>query len=248
MRPEMSSAIVLGGFHRQKGCRRCSCQMAGQPRRIWNPEVSFSECRKAIAMTLPEHAACSFLIAHLGCRQRLGNPAVCAVVAAGILPDLDVAAKLISEPLFWRFHHVLGHCLIAVILISASTAGIAGLISGLPFRQLMGWCLLSSGVHILTDIPYFWGVRVFWPFLDWEPCLNAIEYLDLFVVGLWVFGVAGVLRFPANARWYAGAALSMFFLYVVLRWNLPAPTGWLRFLLGGWVYAAPNQTPVLDWW
>jgi membrane-bound metal-dependent hydrolase YbcI (DUF457 family) len=163
-------------------------------------------------MTLPEHAACSFLIAHPGCRQRFGNPAVCAVVAAGILPDPDVATKLISEPLFWRLHHVLVHCLIAVILISASTAGMAGVISGLPFRPLMGWCLLSSGVHVLTDIPCFWGVRVFWPFLDGEPSLNAIEYLDLFVFGIWVFGVAGVLRFPTNARRHAAAAVGISFL------------------------------------
>ena len=42
--------------------------------------------------------------------------------------------------------------------------------------------------------------------------------------------------------------LTLFVFYVALRWLLPQPTGWLYMLTGGWVYAAPPQTPALDWW
>lgn len=48
-------------------------------------------------MTLPEHAICSLMIAELAVRQRLGLRGVLVVVAAGIAPDLDTAAKLFGD-------------------------------------------------------------------------------------------------------------------------------------------------------
>jgi membrane-bound metal-dependent hydrolase YbcI (DUF457 family) len=199
-------------------------------------------------MTLPEHAACSLLIAHLGCRQKYGWAATVAVVLTGISPDLDVVTKAISEPLFWKMHHALGHCLLAIVILAGVLAGITSLLCRIPFRPLFGWCLAAALAHDLTDIPYFWGVKFFWPFHDWELHLNAIGYLDLLVLMLWGGGLLLPHWYPGSARRIAASTLTIFVLYVGLRWSLPAPTGWFHLLTGGWIYAAPNQTPVLDWW
>jgi membrane-bound metal-dependent hydrolase YbcI (DUF457 family) len=110
------------------------------------------------------------------------------------------------------------------------------------------WCLAASMVHVLTDVPYWWGVRIFWPFSEWELCLNAIEYLDLLVLGLWLAATA-LLYFRPRWGFSIGATtLTVFASYIALRCILPKPTGTLYYLTGGWMYAAPSQTPILDWW
>ena len=78
-------------------------------------------------MTLPEHAICSLMIAELGVRQRLGLRGVLVVVAAGIAPDLDTAAKLFGDQYFWKLHHALGHSILSIIVMAvASAAGVPG--------------------------------------------------------------------------------------------------------------------------
>ncbi|MGQ0637148.1 MAG: metal-dependent hydrolase [Planctomycetaceae bacterium] len=181
-------------------------------------------------MTLPEHLICSVMIAQLGCRQKFGWKSVPVVAVAGIAPDADVATKLLSEPLFWKLHHALGHSFVSIVGLSALIAGVGARLVTAPFRPLFGWCLLAGCVHVLTDIPYWWGVQFLWPFSDWEPTLRAVEYLDLLVLGI------------------AIASLSLYAGYVLLRWLLPQPTGWLHQITGGWMYLAPGNTPVLDWW
>jgi len=199
-------------------------------------------------MTLPEHAMCSLMLAQLGCRQQYGWKGVSLVVLAGISPDFDVVTKLISEPLFWEMHHALGHSIISVVILSAFLAGLGRVLFQLPFLPMWGWCLAASTVHVLTDAPYWWGVRVFWPFSDWELRLNAIEYLDLLVLGLWLSATALLYFRPRWGCSIGATTLTVFATYVALRWMLPKPTGTLYHLTGGWMYAAPSQTPVLDWW
>jgi membrane-bound metal-dependent hydrolase YbcI (DUF457 family) len=199
-------------------------------------------------MTLPEHLICSVMIAQLGCRQRFGWKAAPVVAIAGIAPDGDVATKLIGEPLFWKLHHALGHNLISILALSALIAGAAAPLLKLPFRPMFGWCLLAAFAHLLTDIPYWWGVRFLWPISDWEPALRAVEYLDLLVLGMWLTAAICLYKWPDQGRRITMVSLSTYAGYVLLRWLLPQPSGWLHQIMGGWMYQAPGNTPVLDWW
>ena len=114
-------------------------------------------------MTLPEHAICSLMIAEIGARNRFGTVGVVAVT--GISPDLDTAAKLVSDESFWRLHHAFGHSLLFIVILTAVIAGAASRISELlQFRPIFGWCLLAAFVHCLTDSLYWWGVKPLWPF------------------------------------------------------------------------------------
>jgi membrane-bound metal-dependent hydrolase YbcI (DUF457 family) len=200
------------------------------------------------SMTLPEHAMCSLMLAQLGCRQRHGWRGVSLIVLAGISPDVDVVTKLISEPLFWKLHHALGHSIASVAVLSALLSGLGRVVFRLPFVAMWGWCLAASVVHLLTDIPYWWGVRIFWPFSEWELRLDAIEYLDLLVLGLWLNATALLYFRPCWGFSIGTTTLTVFASYVAIRWMLPKPTGTLYYLTGGWMYAAPSQTPILDWW
>src|SRR5258708_6591626 len=191
-------------------------------------------------MTLPEHLICSVMIAQFGCRQKFGWKAVPVVAVAGISPDIDALIKLISEPHFWQLHHALGHSLISITVLSGIIAALGGYWLSLPIRPLFGWCLLASFVHDLTDLPYWWGIRFFWPFSDWAPMLKAIEYVDLVVLGMWLTAAVCLYKWPERGRKIAVASLSIFAGYVLVRWMLPQPTGLLHQITGGWMYLAPG--------
>lgn len=199
-------------------------------------------------MTLPEHVVCSVMVAQLGARQRFGWKAVPVVAVAGIAPDADVVTKLISEPLYWQMHHALGHSLLSIVVLAALIAGAAQGLASLPFRPMFCWCLLAALVHDLTDIPYWFVVQFFWPFSTQGLALHAIEYLDLLVLALWFIAAYCLYKWPDRGRQIAAASLSSFAGYVLLRCVLPKPTGFWHYVTGGWMYLAPQDTPVLDWW
>lgn len=200
-------------------------------------------------MTLPEHVICSVMLAQLGCRQRFGWKGVAVVAVAGIAPDSDAVTKLISDPLYWRLHHALGHSLISIAVLSAAIAGVVRIGWKLPFGAMFGWSLLAGFVHDLTDIPYWWAVRFFWPFSDSGVSLQAVEYLDLLVLALWLAAAVCLYRRPARGPQIATISLSLYTTYVLVRWCLPQPKeGWFYLITGGWMYAPAGNTPVLDWW
>ena len=209
-------------------------------------------------MTLPEHAICSLMIAELGVRQRLGLRGVLVVVAAGIAPDLDTAAKLFGDQYFWMLHHALGHSILSVFAISVVSATVGSVVLRLRnFGLLFRWSLLATSMHCLTDSLYWWGIQPFWPADSYELCFKLIEYLDLFVLAIWLGGAAWLFRSSKKAsgdarknnnRRVAMVTLGSFFGYVLLRSILPEPTGVFHLLTGGWMYAAPQGTSVLDWW
>lgn len=200
-------------------------------------------------MTLPEHAICSVMLAQFGVRQRWGGRGVALVTFAGIAPDLDSAAKLFSDSEFWRLHHALGHSLLSIFVIATSIAGIGYSVFRLrPFTFLFLWCLFAAFVHCLTDSLFWWGVRPLWPFAAYEIRFDVLEYLDLIVLAIWFTGAICLYKFRNHGPRVAAWTLTAFASYVLLRSFLPPPIGFLKFVTGGWMYEAPQGTPVLDWW
>ena len=200
-------------------------------------------------MTLPEHAICSLMVAQLAGQERLGLRGVICVVVAGICPDIDTATKLFGESYFWRMHHALGHNVLSVMIISAAIACAGSRCGRLSNgRYLFAWCMTAAVLHCLTDSLYWWGIQPFWPLAGVEVCLNVIEYLDLFVLAIWLVPAVLLYAYYDRARQIAICTLATFIVYVALRAALPPPTGILHLITGGWMYAVPNGTPVLDWW
>ena len=200
-------------------------------------------------MTLPEHAICSLMLAQLGVREPFGTRGVVLVTIAGIAPDLDAAAKLFGDRYFWELHHALGHSLLSITVIAAVCAGIGRDAFGLkPAAKLFAWCFAAAFVHCLTDALYWWGVEPFWPANRYEVCFEILEYLDLIVLATWLIGAGCLFRRKFNPQRVAATTLIGFGVYVALRAVLPPPTGIFKLLTGGWMYAAPQGTPVLDWW
>lgn len=170
------------------------------------------------------------------------------MTAAGISPDLDTAAKLVSDESFWRLHHALGHSLLSIVILAAFIAGAASRLSEpLRFWPIFGWCLLAAFVHCLTDSLYWWGVKPLWPFRDDEPCFKLLEYLDLIVLAIWLGGAVWLWRDRDRSRMVASTTLAVFSAYVLLRAALPEPEGVWKSISGGWMYDLPSGG-IFDWW
>jgi membrane-bound metal-dependent hydrolase YbcI (DUF457 family) len=191
------------------------------------------------------------MLAQFGVQQRFGWKGTLAVIAAGIAPDLDTAAKLVSDREFWRLHHALGHGLLPILVLSMAIALVAGMCWSLrPTWYLCLWCFISAVAHVFTDAIYWWGIQILWPFSRWEVCFSWIEYLDLLVLGLWLAGALAIYKLPTRRARIAAVTLSLFIGYLTVRAILPPPTpgSVVHLLTGGWMYSAPRGTPVLDWW
>ena len=199
-------------------------------------------------MTLPEHAICSLAIGQLGISKQLGWKGVFLVMLAGISPDLDSAGKLIAEKHFWNLHHALGHSLLSVACIAIAVTLTGKFVVRKHLIRLFWVCVVAATVHCITDSLYWWGVKPFWPFAQTEITFDILEYLDLFVLAIWLVPCFVAWRFPSIATRMSQLALGLFAGYVALRATLPQPTGIWHLLTGGWIYAAPQNTPVLDWW
>jgi membrane-bound metal-dependent hydrolase YbcI (DUF457 family) len=170
---------------------------------------------------------------------------------AGIAPDLDTAAKLVSDREFWRLHHALGHGLLPIVVLATTVALVARVCWSLrPMWYVWVWCLAAAVAHVFTDSMYWWEIQLLWPFSRWAVKLAWIEYLDLLVLGLWLGGALALYKFPARGARIATVTLGLFVAYLTIRAMLPAPArgSAIHLITGGWMYAAPKGTPVLDWW
>jgi membrane-bound metal-dependent hydrolase YbcI (DUF457 family) len=191
------------------------------------------------------------MLAQFGVRQRFGWKGVVMMAVAGIAPNVDTATKLVSDREFWRLHHALGHGLIPIAVLSGGVATAARWLMGLrPVWLLWVWCLAAAAAHVATDAIYWWGVQPLWPFSRREFCLAWIEYLDLFVLAIWLCGGACLYFSPSRGQLVATLSLAFFAAYLAVRAMSPAPAQGSLFHLvtGGWMYAAPKGDSVLDWW
>ena len=66
-------------------------------------------------MKIPEHVACSFLLAQLGVRQEYGPAGTALMIAAGLLPDLDGVSILGGWACHRKYHRVVGHGLVVTL-------------------------------------------------------------------------------------------------------------------------------------
>ncbi|HEY1050963.1 MAG TPA: metal-dependent hydrolase [Prosthecobacter sp.] len=124
-------------------------------------------------MHIPTHILSGWCLADtldLAPRERLS-----AMVAASAA-DLDGLGLFVSVEFYAEYHHVLGHNLLAGMLLSAGLATLASK----PHRMKM-FCLSLVLFHLHLVLDYYgsgpgWGFEYLWPFADLHvECEHAWE-------------------------------------------------------------------------
>jgi len=85
---------------------------------------------------------------------------------ASSLQDIDGLGLVISQNLYWDYHHVLGHNLFFGLLL-------CGMLTVFAQHRLkaFSWCFALFHLHLILD--YYgsgpgWGIVYLWPLSDWS--------------------------------------------------------------------------------
>ena len=115
------------------------------------------------------------------------------VVVAGVIPDIDAILLLVSEDLFYQYHHTLGHSFVFGIPLALLFCAHAKN----RVRVLLG-SLGTFSVHLIAD--YFgsnWPIPLLYPLSDIElTSAGYISYQTMYgVINPLVTGIAFILIF-----------------------------------------------------
>lgn len=193
-------------------------------------------------MKLPEHVACSFLLAQLGVQQEFGWPGTGLVIAAGCLPDLDGIGIVAGWRFYRRHHRILGHGLPMIVLGPPALACLGGWLFHLPFLPIWAWSQVSLLLHLLTDVSFYnWPVQLFWPISKRGWAFGLLSWNDLIPTVLLYSGTALALVFSSQAFWIGLAFLLILASYLIWRtMRSCAKTGWEDWIAGGWTESSPR--------
>ena len=155
-------------------------------------------------------------------RIRPGSPGygqrmLAAVVATGVVPDLDFVVTWIS-PLSYLFHHRgVSHSLVMLPLWAVLLGALWSWLHAHNlrlWRDYAGIFAMGIALHITGDVITSYGTQVFAPITNVRYSLSTTFIIDLWLLGLLAAGLAVALsgrpsRGPAGVRllpggWYIG--------------------------------------------
>jgi len=156
-------------------------------------------------MDLMTHGLAGALVAQAGLAQRLGRPAMIALVAGAMLPDVDVVMALVDELSVVRYHRGLTHSFVGAFLLALPLAAVLYRFG----KYQRFWPLVSLGglgvlTHIALDLPTSFGTMIFMPFSRERYALNLVFIIDPIYSGLILLALGlGYWR----RRWAQAAAI-----------------------------------------
>ena len=110
------------------------------------------------------HTLSGLAVAHAGFRQRIGRPAVLAVTAGALAPDLDNVMALWDQFAVIKYHRGLTHSVFGGILLALLVAWPIYRWGGYKrYRDLVGLVSLGILVHIGLDLITSFGTKVLYP-------------------------------------------------------------------------------------
>jgi len=170
-------------------------------------------------------------VAEAGFRHRLGGKAVVFGAACGLLPDLDMVARLGGEFASLVHHRGITHSLLTLAVVSplVGYAGARWAQARPPKRQdwlvwthLAFWALVT---HPLLDLFTTYGTQLLAPFSDRRFALDAVSIVDFACsLPLWAVAVWSLVRMhrepSPRRRWMAAGALVWSTCYLLVAFGL----------------------------
>lgn len=128
---------------------------------------------------------------------------------ASLLPDADSALALLGQEVYGRYHRVMSHSIVGMIVVALLAAGIARLVALPPSWRRFGWFVspnLSQSDTPPALAPFSWVLRIaacaafghwvgdwitgfgnmtpLWPWVERDISLGAVNSFDWFLFSI----------------------------------------------------------------
>lgn len=133
-------------------------------------------------------------------------PVGAAVLGGALLPDTDAVLYLISPELYFCYHRVVTHTLVATPLLAAGLAGLLVALGGRRFWLLFGYALLGLLLHNALDTLARYPLRFLLPFSDANQAMGLLPFHDPYLKGIALVGFVVVFAAPGPVAEAATAA------------------------------------------
>jgi inner membrane protein len=180
-------------------------------------------------------------------------------LVAGAFPDIDVAARWVSDLAYLRHHRGITHSVLMWPLWSLGLAWLFSLAFAVTRGVRHGWKSLyvvvaaAIAVHIAGDWITQFGTMLLEPLSDARFGLGAIFIIDLTLSGLVLAGLVLAALWPRR-RWPAATALAMVVAWVGVSWvgkqeAITAGEAYARAqgMVGAEVEAIPRPASPFNW-
>lgn len=160
-------------------------------------------------------------VAEAGFRGRLGGKAVAFGAVCGVLPDLDVVARVGGEWASLVHHRGVTHSLLVLPLAAPIVGWVGSRLVG-QGRDLWTWAHLAFWAlvtHPLLDVFTTYGTQLFAPFSDTRYALDGVAIIDpIYTMPLLVAVILARRRDRALSRRVAAVALAFTTAYLGFGW------------------------------
>lgn len=152
--------------------------------------------------------------------KKLGNKALLYGAIAGTIPDLDVFAGKLFDPITAiEIHRGLSHSILFYVLLSPLLGWLLSQIekqNNITFREATWFWFWGLLTHALLDAFTTWGTQLFYP-LDIRLSLHSIFVVDPLYTLPFLFCLIMLMRYkrdnPKRQQWnHLGLAISTFYL------------------------------------
>ena len=138
------------------------------------------------------HTAVGLLLSRAGLNRMHPRAAVVLLMAANI-PDVDIVCAIAGRELYFQQHRGITHAIAAMPFVALLPVILVRLIfrRDVAFSWKAGWFVSLIGVfsHLALDYTNPYGIRLWLPFNDAWPALNATSVVDLWIWLVLAFAV-----------------------------------------------------------
>jgi len=145
------------------------------------------------------HTLLGVSLANAGLSRRFGRGTLLTLAVASNLPDVDAfwAFAGVGDSLLYR--RMFTHSVLGIPLLAAIAAGVfRWRYRHIPYKALLGLCLLAMTVHVFFDLLNSYGVVLLYPF-----SLKRFELAWVFIIdlALWSLMLAPLILSCVRSRW-----------------------------------------------
>jgi membrane-bound metal-dependent hydrolase YbcI (DUF457 family) len=164
------------------------------------------------------HTLCGIGLSYCRRSWAFRRDAMGVLVAASLLPDIDIVVAFANPNLAALERRTLTHSIIVLPLLGAGFALlIRRLVPALDFRAILFLIFVGASVHLCLDLVNGYGVALLYPLTSERFELPLLFITDPIVLGVLIAALASVFYFrlkPAVSIWVARGAFAVIATYL----------------------------------